>query len=462
MAEAMPSTRKADARPAGGRPWALLAIVAGMVNGAILVLGPPVAPEWQAARIGLQVLISVACIGWGLRHLGLLSGMLGRRRQTVRLTLPAIGALAIMMVLFAGSLIGRSNPLMLVASMIAGPFVVNGWLAHGMLRRMESRRRVPERTAAGQPVWIEVEVTNRKRWLASWLVVLRDEIRSNEESLTAEVPFLRTPAGETRIGRYQFLPMRRGLHRFESMSLTTSYPFGFVERSLVVDCSDEMIVHPRIGRLTRRWRRTSTTKHSPIRSAANREGTAEDEFQRLREYRFGDSTRHIHWRTSARRSELLVREIRSDHAAPVVVLLDLWQLERPSESDLERVELAVSFAATVCVDELTRHREATLDVLVSSRESPRWEGRSGPAGVEALLDALAVVEGSPSASLGALASAIEATAWNQAAVLLVSTRSSEEIDRLVGDLSPEQRRMFDRARVVECSPETLEPLLSFE
>ena len=45
----------------------------------------------------------------------------------------------IMIVIFSGSLLGRSNMLMLVFSMMAGPFVVNGWITYSMLKRTVAR-----------------------------------------------------------------------------------------------------------------------------------------------------------------------------------------------------------------------------------------------------------------------------------------------------------------------------------
>jgi uncharacterized protein (DUF58 family) len=45
-------------------------------------------------------------------------------------------------------------------------------------------------------------------------------------------------------------------------------------------------------------------------------------FDTLREYVIGDELRHVHWRTSARVGELMVREHVDTSPARIVVLLD--------------------------------------------------------------------------------------------------------------------------------------------
>ena len=46
------------------------------------------------------------------------------------------------------------------------------------------------------------------------------------------------------------------------------------------------------------------------------------DFYGVREYRAGDPLRHVHWRTTARRGELVVREFEREMGAPLVVLVD--------------------------------------------------------------------------------------------------------------------------------------------
>ena len=60
--------------------------------------------------------------------------------------------LAIMMTVFVGALLGRSNLLLLVFGLLAGPFVVNGYVTLTMLQKILLRRLVPKRVMVGEPL----------------------------------------------------------------------------------------------------------------------------------------------------------------------------------------------------------------------------------------------------------------------------------------------------------------------
>src|SRR5690606_37164541 len=98
---------------------------------------------------------------------------------------------------------------------------------------------------------------------------------------------------------------------------------GLVERGLVLDVPGQILVSPRLGRLTSRWRHEHQTATELAHERKPRRGAFDDEFHRLREYRTGDSPQSIHWRTSARRNELMVREYHQSRDRHLVVILDL-------------------------------------------------------------------------------------------------------------------------------------------
>src|SRR5690606_30386177 len=77
---------------------------------------------------------------WGLKEViaawwpGLGSNPMRRRRQRFRTTIAGYVYVIVMIVLFLGSLMTQSNPLMLVFALLAGPFIVNGGITFRMLR----------------------------------------------------------------------------------------------------------------------------------------------------------------------------------------------------------------------------------------------------------------------------------------------------------------------------------------
>ncbi len=79
-----------------------------------------------------------------------------RTRQRVMLPRPGIVYLLIMFVMLAGSLQGRSNMLMLVFSLMAGPFILNGWITFTMLKKLDLSRTLPESVMAGERLMVDV------------------------------------------------------------------------------------------------------------------------------------------------------------------------------------------------------------------------------------------------------------------------------------------------------------------
>src|SRR6185295_12154455 len=100
------------------------------------------------------------------------------------------------------------------------------------------------------------------------------------------------------------------------------------------------------GRLTHEWTkvmRENAAGSQPVR----RRGLLEADFYGLRDWRAGDSRHWIHWRTSARRGALVVRQFEQRRSEDLALLVDLWQPGDANEQQMNDVETAVAFVATV-------------------------------------------------------------------------------------------------------------------
>jgi len=314
----------------------------------------------------------------------------GRRLQ--RLPFPGAAYLTMMSVFFVGSLIGRSNMLMLVFALMAGPFVMNGWMTLRMLALTRVSRALPRHIMAGEMIDVDVIVRNNKTIMSSWLLDVTDRIVGNDEELQTGVLFTRVPPGEERRVAYRLRLMQRGKYRFGPLVVRSRFPLGFAERGLTDDRIDEVIVYPRLGQLTRAWDQETVTATELVETQNSRAGIYDDEFHRLREFRWGDNPRAIHWRTSARRNEMMVREYHQSRDCDLFVLLDLWLPRNPKPTDWERVELAVSFVATICIDHMRNSRDSVVTVTAVGRETRRWQGQAGPSAYDSLLEMLALLQ----------------------------------------------------------------------
>ncbi|MBD0337133.1 MAG: DUF58 domain-containing protein, partial [Cyanobacteria bacterium Co-bin13] len=185
---------------------------------------------------------------------------------------------------------------------------------------------------------------------------------------------------------YEIPTQRRGLYRWHTVALRTAAPLGlfWCRRSQAVTAA--ATVYPQILPLTQCPLVDTAGQDSGHQwHAENAVQLATEGITRsLRPYRWGDSTRLIHWRTSARYGELRVRELEKITAGQQVIIA----LDTASPWESEAFEQAVVAAASLYIyalrrgfstalwtpeSKLTRDKLAVLTVLAAIE--PR--GQSG-------------------------------------------------------------------------------------
>ena len=94
----------------------------------------------------------------------------------------------------------------------------------------------------------------------------------------------------------------------------------------------------------------------------------------------------------------MVREFDQYQHQHLDLVLDLWQPARPTRGDRQRVELAVSLAATLCVETLRQSSDSRVALTVWGEGVSELTDLVGPSGVNELLDLLATVRPGPPTS----------------------------------------------------------------
>ena len=119
-------------------------------------------------------------------------------------------------------------------------------------------------------------------------------------------------------------------------------------------------------------------------------GSAED--VTVREYRRGDDLRRVHWRSSARVGELMVRREEQPWQSRATVFLDNRLISHRGQGVASSLEAAVSAAASIAVH--LSQRGFTVRLVTASGEDPStaWHFRDAAVNTAPLLEALAVVQ----------------------------------------------------------------------
>ncbi len=304
--------------------------------------------------------------------------------------------LLVVAVLFAAAMLRDINLLLVLVGMLAATIVLNGRGVMVALRGLEVKRKLPERIRAGDLMEIELEVRHARRWTASWAVVVEDRITRLEGGRATEVITVRVPYGQIAPRRsvslsYRGRLARRGKYAIGPLRAATRFSFGLLSSTRVIEQLDTLVVYPRIGRLRRPWSRLAGMVQVGSRQSERRQGLLEGDFHGLRDWRSGDSRRWIHWRTSARRAALMVRQFERQRNQDLALILDLWQPQTPTAEHRSSVELAISFAATIIAD-ACRQGSSHLLIAAAAQTPLLTRGPASMALWEEAMESLAVVE----------------------------------------------------------------------
>jgi len=336
-----------------------------------------------------------------------------------------------------GATLRDINLLFILAGMMIGPLLFNWRFVVQSLRRLSISRRLPEQIFAGRPFRVEIRGQNDRRRLGSWMIVVDDcvqaepsasESRQRDPSPNATVVLPHVAAGGCGAAAYQVTLPHRGRYRFGPLRVSTRFPMGLVRASAKLKLFERVVVWPRLGQLTPHWLELLDSRRLGRQTTHYRQGPIDGDYYGVREWRSGDSKRWIHWRTTAKLGKLAVRQFEQQQNQDLALVLDLWQPDPPRDEDRGRVEIAVSFVATL-VDELARRGGSRLTIALAARQRGLWSATASALFAQQTLQRLALIDAAPENRLAETLGELVAENPLGTQVVVISTRSSQ-LDRI--------------------------------
>lgn len=255
--------------------------------------------------------------------------------------------------------------------------------------RLDARRRLsPGRVFFEGEVDVELEFHNDGR-LASAPVHLRDRVPAALSEAPGFVLSPLPPGGRVSLS-YRIRGHRRGRFVLGPLHLRLRDPFGVAVRRHDLTLTDELIVYPPVWRLPAGL--PLGGRRAPEGEGRARPRTSGDELATVREYVRGDDLRKVHWRATAHRGELMVRQDEAPEDPRATIVLDRRAGAHRGSGPTSSFETAVAAAASVAYH--LAERGFTLR-LVGERD--QLSARA--ARCEQLLEQLATVQTSPTAEL---------------------------------------------------------------
>jgi uncharacterized protein (DUF58 family) len=221
----------------------------------------------------------------------------------------------------------------------------------------------PDRVARGEPARMTLTVRNTSRLRAANLVAV-DRCGGN----SVPVPLLRLRPGRDTTVDYPVPTERRGVVPIGPLRVTRGDPLALVSLSRGYGEVATVWVHPRIHLL--RAVPAGLTRSLDGRIDKVPHGTIT--FDSLREYVVGDELRRVHWRSSAKVGELMVREQLDTSEPTIVVLLDDRATAHPQVRDgvAESFEAACEAAASIIAAAVREDLPVSLHLVAGDAEGP--------------------------------------------------------------------------------------------
>ncbi len=282
--------------------------------------------------------------------------------------------------ILAGLVLG-SHPMISVGVLLVGLPVFSALTARRARYQLRCERQIlPPRIAPGQPATVLVRLENISR-ISTGLLLAEETI---PYSLGARPRYVLNgiERNGSREVSYQLRSDLRGKFVVGPMRVRIADVFGLVELTANFATKNTLTVTPKIIPLTASATTGSWSSDGDGRTRMTAAAGDDDVIPRA--YRDGDELRRVHWRSTARYGELMVRREEQRWQDRAVVILDSRRSAHAGTGPSSSFEFAVSAAASVGLH-LAR---AGLDGHLLTDAGPL----AGPAMFEdVLLDALSVV-----------------------------------------------------------------------
>jgi uncharacterized protein (DUF58 family) len=285
--------------------------------------------------------------------------------------------------------LGESDLLRVAVLIIIMPLIASMVVARTRYRLSCTRRLDPARVEAGGDSTITLRLENVTR-LPTGLLLVEDTLQY-ELGTRPRFVLDKVESRGVREIDYKVRSDLRGRFPIGPLSVRITDPFGLVELARSFTITDTLVVTPEVlplppVRLTGEWTGGGDSRTRSVAAAG-------DDDVAPREYRQGDDLRRVHWRSTARHGELMVRREEQQWQSRGALLLDTRRHAHRGQGPRSSFEVAVSAAASIGVH--LSHEGLGLR-LVTDQGAHHLDD-SGQSW--SLLDTLAVVRQSPARSL---------------------------------------------------------------
>jgi uncharacterized protein (DUF58 family) len=227
---------------------------------------------------------------------------------------------------------------------------------------------------------------------------------------------------EARTWRTQTVCKQRGLYSIGPVQITTGDPFGFFRHTTIYGRAQNILIYPRAPELPNfyvppanlpgegRFRKRT---HYVTPNASG-----------IRAYEPGDSFNRIHWPTTARTGQMMVKLFELDPASDIWIILDLEKLVHIGEDEDSTEEFSIKIAASIARYFLVANR--SVGFITYGKKLYVEEAERGAQHYTRILEALALSTAEGDVPIGTLVGEESKRFGRHTTIVVITPSTSDE------------------------------------
>lgn len=285
-----------------------------------------------------------------------------------------LGALILVL---AAAINTNNNLLYMVLSALLAILLLSGVLSLVNFKSLEMELLLPARAFAGETLAYSLRIRNRGRMFPAF------SLQTEPPGNGLYFPLIQPQDSVLYPGEAKF--SRRGRYSFDQLRTASRFPFGFILKARHYPVRAECLCYPQILPLDE----LGISIRDILGTHERLERGMGSDLYTIRDYVPTDSSRHVHWKATAKTGGLKTREYADEESRNLVLIFDRYG--QPSDS--EAFEALVTRAASLCFHLIKDGAKVSL-------VSDDWKSSedTSEASLDSILNYLALVEMSPSAA----------------------------------------------------------------
>jgi len=233
-----------------------------------------------------------------------------------------------------------NNILYFIFSTMMMFLLISGILSTQNLKGLKIKIEFPNYIFAQRTAYLKIKILNKKRLFPSFSIKLNVKVKGLEDGNEFLLYVGRKKKEEVLSGK--FFP-RRGLWKITGYYISSTFPFNLFERKRFVEMEEEIIVYPKIVDLF---------PHLPdevfsLGEIPSKSKGYEEDFFGLRDWQEEDDKKYIHWKISAKKGKLIIKELTQPKKSFITLIVDPYLSELSGSKGEIQFEENISLCASL-------------------------------------------------------------------------------------------------------------------